>query len=88
MPTNLGSFALVFPVKPKSASHQRCFVQKGVLRNFLKFTGKHLCQSLFFNKVKKEALAQVFSCKFCKTSKNIFSTEHFPTTASAKLIIS
>ena len=22
----------------------------GVLRNFAKFTGKHLCQSLFFNK--------------------------------------
>ena len=26
-------------------------VRKGVLRNFAKFTGKHLCQSLFFNKV-------------------------------------
>ena len=33
------------------SSHQRCFVRKGVLRNFAKFTGKHLCQSLFFNKV-------------------------------------
>ena len=27
------------------------FCKKGVLRNFSKFTGKHLCQSLFFNKV-------------------------------------
>ena len=27
------------------------FSKKGVLRNFTKFTGKHLCQSLFFNKV-------------------------------------
>ena len=27
------------------------FCKKGVLRNFPKFTGKHLCQSLFFNKV-------------------------------------
>ena len=27
------------------------FARKGVLRNFKKFTGKHLCQSLFFNKV-------------------------------------
>ena len=27
------------------------FCTKGVLRNFAKFTGKHLCQSLFFNKV-------------------------------------
>ena len=27
------------------------FYKKGVLKNFAKFTGKHLCQSLFFNKV-------------------------------------
>ena len=27
------------------------FREKGVLRNFATFTGKHLCQSLFFNKV-------------------------------------
>ena len=32
-------------------NHCRCSVRKGVLRNFVKFTGKHLCQSLFFNKV-------------------------------------
>ena len=32
-------------------SHRRCSVKKGVLRNFAKFTGKHLCQRLFFNKV-------------------------------------
>ena len=29
-----------------------CSVKKGVLKNFAKLTGKHLCQSLFFNKVK------------------------------------
>ena len=33
------------------SSHRRCSVRKGVLRNFTKFTGKYLCQSLFFNKV-------------------------------------
>ena len=27
------------------------FCEKGVLRNFVKFTGKHLCQILFFNRV-------------------------------------
>ena len=27
------------------------FFEKGVLRNFAKFTGKYLCQSLFFNYV-------------------------------------
>ena len=26
-------------------------IKKGVVRNFAKFTGKHLCQSFFFNKV-------------------------------------
>ena len=26
-------------------------MKKDVLRNFTKFTGKHLCQSLFFDKV-------------------------------------
>ena len=32
------------------SNHQRCSVRIGVLRNFAKFTGKHLCQSLFFDK--------------------------------------
>ena len=27
------------------------FCKKGFFKNFAKFTGKHLCQSLFFNKV-------------------------------------
>ena len=45
------------------------FYKKDVLRNFTKFAGEHLCQSLFF---KKETLAQVFSCKFCETFKNTF----------------
>ena len=33
------------------SSHERCSRKKGVLRNFPKLTGQHLCQSLFFNKV-------------------------------------
>ena len=33
------------------SSHRRCSVTKGVLRNFPKSTGKHLVQSLSFNKV-------------------------------------
>ena len=58
--------------KSKS-SHQRCSAKKGVLKNFTKFTGKHLRQSLFFNKVAgAETLAQVFSCEFCEISKNTF----------------
>ena len=56
------------------------FCKKDALRNFAKFTGKHLCKSLFFNKVAdlrpatllKEVLAQVFSSEFCEISKNVF----------------
>ena len=33
------------------SSRRRCSVKKGVLRDFAKLTGKHLCQSLFVNKV-------------------------------------
>ena len=33
------------------SSHRTCFVKKGVLKNFADFTGKHLCQRLFFNKI-------------------------------------
>ena len=33
------------------SNHKRCSIRRGVLKNFAKFTGKHLCQSLFFNKV-------------------------------------
>ena len=56
-------------------------ITKGVLRNFAKFAGKELCQSLFFNKV-VETLAQVFSCEICEISKNTFFTEHIWTSAS------
>ena len=59
------------------------FCEKGVLRNFTKFTRKHLCQSLFFNKVAGPRPATLlkkrlwhrclFSCEFCEISKNNFS---------------
>ena len=35
-----------------------------------------------YNFIKKEILAQVFSCGFCETSKNTFFTEHIWATAS------
>ena len=77
-----------------SSSHRRYSMKKGVLKNFTKFTGKHLCESLFFNKdadlrpeacnfIEKETLAQVVSCEFCEISKNTFFTEHLWTTASS-----
>ena len=69
------------------SSHQSCSIIKDVLRSFAKFTGKHLCQSLIFNKVVglfllKKTVAQVFSCEFCEISKNTYFTEHLPATAA------
>ena len=65
------------------SSRPKVFRKKGVLRNFTKFTGKHLCQSLFFNKlIKKETLAQVFFCEFCEISKNTFFYRTYPVAAS------
>ena len=52
---------------------QTCSIRKSVLRNFTKFTWKHLCQSLFCNFIEKETLTQVFSCEFCEISKNTLS---------------
>ena len=61
-------------------------MEKGVLRNFTKFTGKQLYQSLFLIKLQafilKKTLARVFSCEFYEISKNNFFTEHLWTTAS------
>ena len=33
------------------SNHLEVFCKTSVLKNFGKFTGKHLCKSLFFNKV-------------------------------------
>ena len=57
------------------SNHLRCSIRKGVLKNFAKFTGKHLRQSLFFKKscgplaynfFEKETLTQFFSCELCE----------------------
>ena len=53
------------------SSHRRCSVRKGVGRTFAKFTGKHLCRSLFLIKLQA-----------CQISKNSFFTEHLRATAS------
>ena len=42
---------LKFNEDTNRSSRPEVFYKKGVLRNFAKFIGKHLCQSLFYNKV-------------------------------------
>ena len=62
--------------KNHSSSHWRCSVKKGVLRN-------EAC-----NFVKKETLAQMFSCEFYEISKNNFFTQHLWTTGSGHFYLS
>ena len=62
-------------------SRRELLCKKGVLRNFGKFTGRHLCQSLVFkaeacNFIKTETLAQVLTVNFAKILRAPFLTEH------------
>ena len=61
------------------------FCKKSVLRSSTKFTGKHLCQSLFFNNVaglrpatllKKRLWHRCFPVNFLKFLRTLFFTEH------------
>ena len=67
------------------SSRLEVFCRKDVLRNFEKFTGKQLCQSLFFNKVvglrtvtllKKRFWYRCFRVNFSKFLKTPSITEH------------
>ena len=56
-----------------------CVTLKGVLKNFTKFTGKHLCQSVFFNKetlLKKRLWHRYFPVDFVKFLRTPFFIEH------------
>ena len=44
------TFYLCSKLAGSRSSRHEVLCKKGVLRNFAKFTGKHLCQSLFLNK--------------------------------------
>ena len=66
------------------SSRPEVFCKKGVLRNFTKSTGKHLCQSLFFNKVaglkpatllKKRLWHRFFPVNFTKFLRTPFLIE-------------
>ena len=44
-------FSVTCQEKCSEAAVLRCSIKKGVLRNLAKFTGKHLCKSLFLIKL-------------------------------------
>ena len=66
------------------SSRPEMFCKEALLRDFPKFTGKHLCQSPFITKVGvqgrqfylKRTLAQVFPVNFAKFGRTPFLTEH------------
>ena len=47
----IGKFKWIGKMKYIRSIHREIICENDVLVNFAKFTGKHLCQSLFFNKV-------------------------------------
>ena len=64
---------------------RRCSKKTGVLRNFAKFTGKHLRHRVFLNKVaglrsatllKKSLQHGCFPVNFAKFLRTLFFTEH------------
>ena len=73
------------------SSRLEVFCKKGILKNFAKFTRKHLCQSLFFNKLffkkktltrrpatlfKKRLWHRSFPVNFAKFLRRPFFKEH------------
>ena len=73
------------------SSHLKGSVKKGVLRKFWKFTGKHLCQKVYFNTVgahrpatllKKSLWHRCFPVNFAK-----FLTASFLRNTSGRLLL-
>ena len=80
-----------FIVNTVRSSLRRCSAKKGVLRNFTKFTRRHLCQSLIFNNVaglrpatllKKGLWHKCFPVHFPK-----FPRTHFLQNTSGRLLL-
>ena len=75
--------SMILPARRSNRPEVLC--EKGVLRNFVKFTGKHLCQKLYFNKVagltpaillKNILWHKCFRVNFANFLRTLFFTEH------------
>ena len=78
-------------------SHPEVFCTKSVLKNFAKFTGKHLCQGLFCNKIanfrpatllRKTLWYRCFPVDFAKFLRARFFTEHLKPVAASEVYFS
>ena len=88
--------AATWRLRKLEAVARRCSVRKGILRNFAKFTGKRLCQSLLFNKVvglrpatlfKKRLGHRCSPVNLAKFLRTPFLTEHLRWLLREKLIV-
>ena len=71
---SLTSF-FIYVIIRSSRLEESC--KKGVLRNFAKFMGKHLCQNFFFNEVAGQRLWHGgFPVNFTKFLRTAFLTKH------------
>ena len=84
-PVNFVKHNLVTSLFPTlRSSRQRCSVKKGVLKNLAKFTGKHLCQSLFLDKTtglrSAKSFAKILRTAFLRNTLNnsLFSNSDKP----------
>ena len=59
------------------------FCKKGALRNFAKFTGKHLCRPQTATLLKKRLWHRYFPVTFAKFLRTPFLTEHTPPVAAS-----
>ena len=79
------TFYVLILLQSYRSSRPEVFCKKGVLENHAKFTRKHLCQSLFFNKVaflrpatllKKRLWHRCFPVNFAKFPRTPFLREY------------
>ena len=89
MKNSFDAWVLVSSLKYRS-SPQRCPIKKGVPK-ISQNLQENTCGRISFltklqacNFIKKDALAQEFSCEFCEIFKNTFFTEHFWVSVSVK----
>ena len=69
----------IYDLTVNTNSLPKVFCEKGVLRNFAKFTGNQPCQGLFFNKeilLKKILWHSCFPVNFAKFLRTPFFTEY------------
>ena len=82
----LYNIVFLFPTSFISAHFEKVSLRQfGMNRNQFRITlMKTYCRPAC-NFIKKETLEKVFSCEFCKISKNTFFKEHLRATASTSL---